>query len=1172
MTHNSNLYAINKANDVTLHLDDANKEDSYICPSCKGDVIYRKGDIRKPYFAHKHFIAGCSRYSEESQYHRDAKVLLETFVQQRTVSINISRKCIACTNPFLWDYGKMSETSSIVQEHPFQYKDSIKRADLAIVDRDGKIECIFEICHTNPTQAHNRPEPWFEFDAQTLCDQLRDVPESQKDITLTCIRNQFTIENKSYGMCVECDLNKPKTEEGVIYFNQRGAGCGKTYESIQLITADDRFTCKDTFIYLTKMRSAKEVIYNEFQSQMNKQRLPLTLIVDHNSGNQYFMKLARSDGTEVTVIIGTMDSFTYAVRDRNKIISGNDYFQQLVKSIRDGNLSIGSGGMITYAAATPFLTKQCLIVIDEGQDLQKEYSEAFEKIIDKTGIDTYIIGDKLQSILSDTNLFTHLANASYSPRIKRSVGKNIIKRCHNRHFQDFINDVVSFKAEDLPPVEGVCSGEGCGYMHEDTDGEAMPYTVDPHFKTASFLMDDILKVQHMEERWRSIENHMKEKIKKHGYLPENFMYIFPIVQYSNELLAFLHIKLEEFWVDFFEQKDSYTELILENMRKNEEYWRTKLDARETDDTFYQHVFWHKSEDNRPINLIESNNASKMLSIHAAKGNGCECVYLLGLSEFTLKCHTNGIPNTLKYNSLLHVGVTRQKKYLYVGYDGFIDDDIAKRFRKYTNTTLIEPYIKDITPTIHHERMLDNELFYSGMDTIVHFETIRKGLLPDESEQERNQTVDWGDHIIRYCAMRVKMDAYLLSKSSALRLKFADLDEMLDDCKIVPVDGFNYSKKIAELNKRIKNNIKNYNKPPEKRSPPQKLFLFFLCFKKQANSEYYKYESIIESTIKKVQQKIRSRTLIFCPLESIVYCHLMELIQHPFTVRVSILDVYRLIACFDAANSDLTAHSATYQCVCYNFFKQKKAGVISSEELLQRSVANHYKALEKMNEILPVLTTQLDRIEPSMSIDYKYDKTIQYCNGEKNQFEIKDKFEYLGSSKKNVIFFVLLPQLNKMNFEQKLFHCITKNFLLQSCEDFEGKNVWGCMITLDALEPIMINLTEMLSQHDAVVKRLVGEFIFGKYIKEHPRILSFFKFYESSFTRMIDLLEKKESSRYVYNVPNYIRKSFEEMDRASEDEPVDPEKIDEFVTQNLEKSLKYDVKRFLHLLTFQTPII
>ena len=66
----------------------------------------------------------------------------------------------------------------------------------------------------------------------------------------------------------------------VLYHNQRGAGCGKTYESIQLLF-NDKFTHKDTFIYLTKMHSAKEVIYGELKSQYERGDL-ISLELDKN--------------------------------------------------------------------------------------------------------------------------------------------------------------------------------------------------------------------------------------------------------------------------------------------------------------------------------------------------------------------------------------------------------------------------------------------------------------------------------------------------------------------------------------------------------------------------------------------------------------------------------------------------------------------------------------------------------------------------------------------------------------------------------------------------------------------------------------------------------------------------------------------------------------------------
>ena len=159
------------------------------------------------------------------------------------------------------------------------------------------------------------------------------------------------------------------------------------------------------------------------------------------------------------------------------------------------------------------------------------------------------------------------------------------------------------------------------------------------------------------------------------------MFIFPIVNEKNKFLTLLYPALQQFWVDFFANPKSYTDLVLENMRKSD-YWTYKLVERENDSNYYQYVYWHRSENNQPINLNESSDSTRILSIHASKGNGCECVYFLGLSEFMLTCHTDGIKNTLVYESLLHVGITRQKKYLFIGYDGKTNDDICKRLGSY----------------------------------------------------------------------------------------------------------------------------------------------------------------------------------------------------------------------------------------------------------------------------------------------------------------------------------------------------------------------------------------------------------------------------------------------------------------------------------------------------------
>ena len=97
--------------------------------------------------------------------------------------------------------------------------------------------------------------------------------------------------------------------------------------------------------------------------------------------------------------------------------------------------------------------------------------------------------------------------------------------------------------------------------------------------------------------------------------------------------------------------------------KNDEYWKDKLN----DKKYYPYVILHKSDVGNSINLKESENSTRILSIHASKGNGCEVVFVLGLSEFALTIFNKKKykidEDNLVYDSLLHVSMTRQKKSL-----------------------------------------------------------------------------------------------------------------------------------------------------------------------------------------------------------------------------------------------------------------------------------------------------------------------------------------------------------------------------------------------------------------------------------------------------------------------------------------------------------------------------
>jgi len=427
----------------------------------------------------------------------------------------------------------------------------------------------------------------------------------------------------------------PLCEYGQIYLNQRGAGCGKTYQSIQLMN-DARFQNKKIFIYLTKMHSAKEVIYSELQQQESSFQY-LKMEMNDPSGKQYKISFLKKDST-INVFIGTIDSFTYAMCDKTVPIDDDDYFRGIVNSIQTGN--IVNAELVKYAQQHRRLNRECLVIIDEAQDLEPEYIKAFESVITKTNMDVYVIGDKLQSIWGNNNIYTYMEHNTLSIPVERSKGLNHVMRFHNHHFQDFVNSVIDFKKYGLPPIEAICNKPGCVHSTE------IPY----HFFHTKGSDD-------YDDTSDKVIEYMTQEIDTHGYLPHNFMIIFPILK-NNVLAEVLCSKIQRFW----EKRLGKENREKENGEKE------------------KHIYLHRSVEGQTIQLKDSEKSTRILSIHTSKGNGCEVVFLLGCTERALRIFSKQTGN-LVYDSLLHVAITRQKKSLYIGFDNDYDD-IYRKFNKY----------------------------------------------------------------------------------------------------------------------------------------------------------------------------------------------------------------------------------------------------------------------------------------------------------------------------------------------------------------------------------------------------------------------------------------------------------------------------------------------------------
>jgi len=202
MTHILSLGAINKQTGEYVYPKIANKKDEYICPDCNKDLILCQGEIIRPYFRHKvDSVNPCNHYCNptETQIHKDGKMVMKSLLE-RKMPISFIRNCCSCKKNEEYEIPEMTESSNIELEYRFEYNGT-KIADVVYID-NYEILCIFEICNTHKTCSENRPEPWFEIDAEALIKLAND--NAMPHIKIPCIR---------YEKCDDCIENEKITIE-----------------------------------------------------------------------------------------------------------------------------------------------------------------------------------------------------------------------------------------------------------------------------------------------------------------------------------------------------------------------------------------------------------------------------------------------------------------------------------------------------------------------------------------------------------------------------------------------------------------------------------------------------------------------------------------------------------------------------------------------------------------------------------------------------------------------------------------------------------------------------------------------------------------------------------------------------------------------------------------------
>jgi hypothetical protein len=940
------------------------------CIHCK-DTLIAKVSNRGNEFTCHHRNTNCSTITTqlakttsddltESEIHLTAKETLAQLL--RTVVIVITTQCMYCQK--IEDH-VFEPVNTIYCEHPFIHNGP-RYADIARII--GAEMTIFEIKHTSGTLRNSRPEPWFEIDAA--------------DVSPDCI-NYKCVRSKS---C--CG--------GTITVNQRGAGNGKTYEAVQLAVKAN--PCKQVFIYLTKMHTTKNTIKQEFDEQYaDGQLASLAFIECEETNKKYVIKYTTHDNMERIILIGTIDSFTYALSDKLNLEKNPDVFKSYILTLRKGMMS----SKLKYAGYDlDLFDERAIIVIDESQDLPKVYFDAFEKFVELYNVDLYIVGDILQSLDGEHNVMAHLQTYK-APNILRSAGDNIFRRTHNNKFIEYINNKVPFKKYGSSEIIAVCTDDDCRHIKTND----IPYHVS--LVPTKDKNGDINYITTVEYVLKCVDI----EVNKHNYSPANFMFIMPIMK--TELPGLLQAELQDYWINKFKSGYICNDPYFDN-------WDS--------DQVFDYAFVHKHTQGTSIDTTLSTHSSRIMSIKASKGSGREVVFVLDMNEYALTMIA--IAESLQYESYIHVAITRQKHDLYIILAN-ATDDIYHRFKLgddcakiNISKTLRTASLVQSLPQLHTE-FLDkyaNKLCEDSADIIefVHHTIRRMSLCYTFWANMYHANLEKQQHYAIIKKIQKLKSKRYRPREYNKRLYQKHICDKCNKCQTWATSSCNEP--------RCKGILKGRDDFP------------VLYFNNSSACNYNKYAELMEKHINHIQKKLIECTHglpTLCPLEQVI---LMFMIQVDYK-DVSIMEIYKILHVYYSSLHTAEISHKRYECLCTPNSTMK-----SAEESVVNSIVHHYEETKKMK----ILLEEYNNI---VGNDGHYRINEYYKSSVGDDISLRAEITFSYHTDDTTYHIQITPILNALNYNGEILDGLVDTFYIKQ-EVAKNKSIKFILLALNQPSPLV----------------------------------------------------------------------------------------------------------------------
>lgn len=915
-------------------------------------------------------------------------------------------------------------------------------------------------------------------------------PKSKIDF-IYALKNNKIIWNDDYPY--QCNL----------YIRQQGAGNGKTYGIVKNIE-EEKFKHYKNIIMVTKQHSAKYIIYKEFVKQygnnnnnyiknINKIEKNKKYIIDYYNYNSK---------SKCQLIIATIDSLMYSICNDNNNNNDIDKFNGIVNSIINDDICSKKSGAIKYAGVNPKLNKETLLVMDECQDLKQNYAKAIIKIMRNRYIDTFVVGDILQSIKFIDNAFTYLYDNNFpNIKINKEKATNIVRRFTNPKLIEFVNEIIPFKKYNLPPI--------ISYKNNDNNIE----------NPIKFIKWNIYNNndndEYINKNIKKILKYIDNDTVNNNYLPEDFLIITPYTSYNNKI-ANLCIAIDEYWRNKINNDKEY----INNVLANNEYWKNlNINKKE------HYAYFHKSLEGTCIDLDISKHATRIVSCHSSKGDGRNVVFIIGLDEQRINSFSNET-NNLIYNSIIHVALTRMKEKIYI-VNGSYRDDVNTRFNNYRyNFNFIDDnddedyddmnynninynYNKLFNNNNNYNKLLNKIIDSNDNDNENNNDNINKN---DKNIKNNNQIIELNHHNIRYSALELNFFLYIIYKHK-------------DNNKHIYNEYYKLFKEILEISiietKTYKEYIKLLYDKYKKVIP---------LYKKYNNIYDYNFKcyNIIIKNIKNIKNKIKliinnNEQIILCPYESVILYYMIESYKQNKYTSIDINDLYDITNIYsDNLNKSNDIHN---KCMCIELFNNNN-DIIKDFDDNKNNIQNHYECIININKLYDMLSKKYEKIE------WNYYKYISF-NGKNKNFNIYNNFKTIGINKNNIFIIYIKPQFNDLNNGKILCDCLKDAYLINKSKDIDSynKNIISIIISPDLVQPYIIYNNYKIKVYNKDILNIIKYNLISNYNFYHKYIYNFYKYIRNKFKCVdsvdfgIKIINELNKLKNYKKLPSYITDFF-----------------------------------------------